>query len=218
MRVDVWKRRKSALSRRKFAKHRSSAHSTFSAIERPIFSPERCIVSLKVPKKSPPVPQNEGEDHGLIKEIDYGTPASQSDRMVTLTIDGQSVTVPRARPSCVRRWRWERKSPNSAPPTPLRPSALVASASSRSTDATALRPPARRRLRQASLYIRRLRVLTAIRRGVMELYISDHPLDCLTCAANGDCELQDMAGAVGLRDVRYGYRAPTMCRAQQWLR
>jgi formate dehydrogenase major subunit len=38
----------------------------------------------------------------------------------------------------------------------------------------------------------------------MELYISDHPLDCLTCAANGDCELQDMAGAVGLREVRYG--------------
>ena len=42
-----------------------------------------------------------------------------------------------------------------------------------------------------------------IRKGVMELYISDHPLDCLTCAANGDCELQDMAGVVGLRDVRY---------------
>ncbi len=42
-----------------------------------------------------------------------------------------------------------------------------------------------------------------IRKGVMELYISDHPLDCLTCAANGDCELQDAAGQVGLRDVRY---------------
>ena len=42
-----------------------------------------------------------------------------------------------------------------------------------------------------------------VRRGVLELYISDHPLDCLTCAANGDCELQDMAGAVGLREVRY---------------
>ncbi|MFM8267921.1 MAG: formate dehydrogenase subunit alpha [Ilumatobacteraceae bacterium] len=47
--------------------------------------------------------------------------------------------------------------------------------------------------------------LERLRRGVMELYISDHPLDCLTCAANGDCELQDMAGAVGLREVRYGY-------------
>ncbi|MBU3030142.1 formate dehydrogenase subunit alpha [Paracoccus marinaquae] len=42
-----------------------------------------------------------------------------------------------------------------------------------------------------------------LRKGVMELYISDHPLDCLTCAANGDCELQDAAGQVGLRDVRY---------------
>src|SRR5258706_4743554 len=47
--------------------------------------------------------------------------------------------------------------------------------------------------------------LKRLRKGVMELYISDHPLDCLTCAANGDCELQDMAGAVGLRDVPYGY-------------
>jgi formate dehydrogenase major subunit len=47
--------------------------------------------------------------------------------------------------------------------------------------------------------------LARLRRNVMELYISDHPLDCLTCSANGDCELQDMAGAVGLRDVRYGF-------------
>ena len=44
---------------------------------------------------------------------------------------------------------------------------------------------------------RRRRGSQQLRRGVMELYISDHPLDCLTCAANGDCELQDMAGAVG---------------------
>ena len=47
--------------------------------------------------------------------------------------------------------------------------------------------------------------LERLRRGVMELYISDHPLDCLTCSANNDCELQAQAGNVGLRDVRYGY-------------
>ena len=47
--------------------------------------------------------------------------------------------------------------------------------------------------------------LAKLRREVMELYISDHPLDCLTCSANGDCELQDVAGAVGLREVRYGF-------------
>ncbi|NQY64422.1 MAG: formate dehydrogenase subunit alpha [Alteromonadaceae bacterium] len=47
--------------------------------------------------------------------------------------------------------------------------------------------------------------LAKLRRNVMELYISDHPLDCLTCPANGDCELQDVAGVVGLREVRYGF-------------
>ncbi|MCB1747533.1 MAG: formate dehydrogenase subunit alpha [Gammaproteobacteria bacterium] len=56
-----------------------------------------------------------------------------------------------------------------------------------------------------------MRVLTRnediarLRRNTMELYISDHPLDCLTCPANGHCELQDMAGVVGLREVRYGF-------------
>src|SRR3546814_15284392 len=48
-------------------------------------------------------------------------------------------------------------------------------------------------------------MLHELRRGVMELYISDHQLDCLTCPANGDCELQDMAGVVGLHNVRYGF-------------
>jgi formate dehydrogenase major subunit len=45
--------------------------------------------------------------------------------------------------------------------------------------------------------------LTQLRRGVLELLLSDHPTDCLTCAANGHCELQDTAAAVGLREVRY---------------
>ena len=46
--------------------------------------------------------------------------------------------------------------------------------------------------------------LARLRRNTMELYISDHPLDCLTCSANGNCELQTQAGVVGLREVRYG--------------
>jgi formate dehydrogenase major subunit len=57
--------------------------------------------------------------------------------------------------------------------------------------------------------------LAKLRRGVMELYISDHPLDCLTCSANGDCELQDQAGAVGLRDVRYGYEGDNHLTAEK---
>ena len=40
--------------------------------------------------------------------------------------------------------------------------------------------------------------LWQLRRGITELYVSEHPLDCLTCTANGDCELQDVAALVGL--------------------
>ena len=55
--------------------------------------------------------------------------------------------------------------------------------------------------------------LQRLRRNVMELYISDHPLDCLTCPTNGDCELQDTAGEVGLREVRYGFEGESHTRA-----
>jgi formate dehydrogenase major subunit len=57
--------------------------------------------------------------------------------------------------------------------------------------------------------------LAKLRRGMMELYISDHPLDCLTCPANGNCELQEMAGVVGLREVRYGYEGQNHLDAEK---
>ncbi len=42
-----------------------------------------------------------------------------------------------------------------------------------------------------------------LRKNIMELVLTDHPLDCLTCEVNGNCELQDVAAQVGIRDVRY---------------
>jgi len=42
-----------------------------------------------------------------------------------------------------------------------------------------------------------------LRKNIIELVISDHPLECLTCEVSGNCELQDVAASVGLRDVRY---------------
>ncbi len=46
--------------------------------------------------------------------------------------------------------------------------------------------------------------LDELRRNVVELYVSDHPLDCVNCTANGDCELQDVAVDLGITDSRYG--------------
>ncbi len=42
-----------------------------------------------------------------------------------------------------------------------------------------------------------------LRKNIIELVLTDHPLDCLTCEVNGNCELQDVAAAVGVRKVRY---------------
>jgi len=142
---------------------------------------------------------------GLIHEIDFGTPASKSEKQVTLTVDGFTVTVPEgtsimrasmdagiAIPKlcatdmvdafgscrlCLVEIEGRNGTPSSCT-TPVTPGMVVRTQTERLKD---------------------------IRRGVMELYISDHPLDCLTCAANGNCELQTQAGVVGLRDVRYGY-------------
>ena len=46
--------------------------------------------------------------------------------------------------------------------------------------------------------------LERVRKNILELYISDHPLDCVTCPTNGDCELQDVAEELGVQDTRYG--------------
>lgn len=42
-----------------------------------------------------------------------------------------------------------------------------------------------------------------LRKNIVELVLTDHPLDCLTCEVNGNCELQDVAASVGIRNVRY---------------
>ena len=42
-----------------------------------------------------------------------------------------------------------------------------------------------------------------LRKNIVELVLTDHPLDCLTCEVNGNCQLQDVAARVGIREVRY---------------
>ena len=42
-----------------------------------------------------------------------------------------------------------------------------------------------------------------LRKNIVELVLSDHPPECLTCEVNGNCELQDVAASVGVRQIRY---------------
>ena len=141
----------------------------------------------------------------LIVDTDFGTPASGADDVVTLTIDGRAVTVA-AGTSLIR----TAKAMGTTIPKLCATDSLQAFGSCRlclvEIDGRAGTPAACTTPAVDGMVVRtQTELLRKLRKGVMELYISDHPLDCLTCAANGDCELQDMAGAVGLRDVRYGH-------------
>jgi len=139
-----------------------------------------------------------------IDNTDYGTPRRESAQQVTLEIDGESVTVPAGTSLMRAAVDAGIRVPKLCATDSLEPFGscrlcLVEVEGRRGFPASCTTPA------EAGMKVRtQTPRLQQLRKGVMELYISDHPLDCLTCSANGDCELQDMAGAVGLREVRYG--------------
>jgi formate dehydrogenase major subunit len=141
----------------------------------------------------------------LIHEFDTGTPIRVGAAIVSLTIDGQSVSVPAGTSVMAAAASVGTQIPKLCATDMLEAFGscrlcLVEIEGRKGTPASCTTPV------EAGMVVKtQTPRLAKLRRGVMELYISDHPLDCLTCSANGDCELQTQAGVVGLRDVRYGY-------------
>lgn len=142
---------------------------------------------------------------GYERQTDRGTPPVDCETEVTCLIDGRAVTVP-AGSTVMRAAALSGGSiPKLCATDTLKPFGscrlcLVEIDGMRGTPASCTTPVA-----EGMIVHTQTPRLEKLRRGVMELYISDHPLDCLTCSANNDCELQDQAAAVGLRDVRYGF-------------
>ena len=134
---------------------------------------------------------------------DLGTPPSLSTQTVTLTIDGFEVAVPEGTSVM-------RAAALAGIPVPKLCATdsmeafgscrlcVVEIEGRRGLPASCTTPVAEGMVvRTQSEKVRRLR------KGVMELYLSDYPPDFLTSSANGDSELQEMAGVVGLREMRY---------------
>ena len=141
----------------------------------------------------------------LIVELDTGTPIRPAAESVTLTIDGEQVSVPKGTSVMAAAASMGTQIPRLCASDMLEAFGscrlcLVEIEGRRGTPASCTTPA-----ENGMVVHTQNERLAKLRKGVMELYISDHPLNCLTCSANGDCELQDQAGAVGLREVRYGY-------------
>jgi formate dehydrogenase major subunit len=139
----------------------------------------------------------------MYKEKDFGTPASSATQTVNLEIDGFKVTAPAGTSVMRAAASIGIEIPKLCATDSIEPFGscrlcVVQIEGGRGMPASCTTPVA-----EGMKVVTQNQKLADVRRGVMELYISDHPLDCLTCSSNGDCELQDMAGAVGLREVRY---------------
>src|SRR5271157_2933194 len=141
----------------------------------------------------------------LLQELDTGTPIRTGEPTVTLTIDGRKVSVPPGTSVMAAAALIDNPIPKLCATDNLEAFGscrlcLVEIEGRKGTPASCTTPA-----EEGMVVHTKTPRLERLRRGVMELYISDHPLDCLTCSANGDCELQTQAGNVGLRDVRYGH-------------
>jgi formate dehydrogenase major subunit len=140
----------------------------------------------------------------LHHDIDHGTPARVSEETVNLQIDGYAVSVPKGTSLMRAAVEAGIQVPKLCATDSLEPFGscrlcLVEIEGRKGFPASCTTPA------EAGMVVRtQTPKLQDLRKGVMELYISDHPLDCLTCSANGNCELQTQAGVVGLRNVRYG--------------
>ena len=138
-----------------------------------------------------------------IDHVDAGTPVSPATTLVTLEIDGVTVTVPDGTSIMRAASQVGRQIPKLCATDTLKSFGscrlcLVEIEGRRGFPASC-----------TTLVAEGLKVRTdspklqALRKNVMELYVSDHPLVCETCGANGHCELQNMAEVVGVTESRY---------------
>ncbi len=141
-----------------------------------------------------------------LNDTDFGTPERVSDTQITLEIDGKTVTVPAGtsvmRASTIAGVNVPKLCATDSLEAFGSCRVCLVEIEGRKGYPASCTTPVENGMKVKTQTSK----LADIRRGMMELYISDHPLDCLTCPTNGNCELQDVAGIVGLREVRYGYK------------
>jgi formate dehydrogenase major subunit len=141
----------------------------------------------------------------LLKEMDFGTPRRAAAEQVSLEIDGNEVTVPAG--TSVMRAALEAGvgipklcATDSMEAFGSCRLCLVEIEGRRGVPASCTTPcESGMKVTTASEKVQKLR------RGVMELYMSDHPAECLHDRGPGECEMHELSREVGLQSVRYGF-------------
>jgi formate dehydrogenase major subunit len=145
-----------------------------------------------------------GEVKTLIDEPDFGTPLSKSDKPVTLTIDGRAVTVPEGTSIMRAAMGVGVEIPKLCASDMLNAFGscrvcLVEIEGRGGTPASCTTPVA-----EGMVVRTQTERLGRIRKGVMELYVSDHPSGFAIDAGTGGSEFDKVVKSVGLTENRYG--------------
>ena len=136
----------------------------------------------------------------ILAEFDFGTPASKKTEIVTVAIDGVSVSVPadtsimRAAAMCGT------NIPKLCSTDTLKAFGscrlCLVEIDGRNGTPSSCTTPVAEGMKISTVSPK----LARLRQGVMELYLSDHPKNC---AVGDECEVHSMAKRVGLKEVRY---------------
>ena len=140
----------------------------------------------------------------LIQEIDYGTPRSKAAKSVSLTVDGVAVTVPEGTSIMRAAMEMGTQIPKLCATDMLEAFGscrlcLVEIEGRAGTPASCTTP-----VTDGMVVHTQTERLKRLRKGVMELYISDHPLDCLDLLGQWRLRAAGHGRRGGLREVRYG--------------
>ncbi|MBX5452484.1 MAG: formate dehydrogenase subunit alpha [Acidobacteriia bacterium] len=140
----------------------------------------------------------------LIQEIDYGTPASQARETVQLTIDGKPVRVPAGTSIMRAAMMAGIEIPKLCATDTLAAFGscrlcLVEIEGKQGTPASCTTP-----VEANQVVHTQTPRLQRIRRGVMELYLSDYPSDSAESATAEADPMKTLAASLGVREVRYG--------------
>ena len=140
----------------------------------------------------------------LLQELDLGTPIRLGEPSVTLTIDGRKVSVPAGASVMAAAALIDNPIPKLCATDNLEPFGscrlcLVEIDGRKGTPASCTTPA-----EEGMVVHTQTPRLEKLRRGVMELYLSDYPLEGLASGAVGDSELRTQAERLGVTETRYG--------------
>ena len=144
----------------------------------------------------------------LVHEIDYGTPRPRTEKTVTLTIDGQSVTVPEGTSIMRAAMEMGTQIPKLCATDTMNAFGSCRLCLVEIKGQNKLLPACVTAVEEGMEVTTDSERLQNYRRMILELLFTERNHVCSVCVSNGHCEMQNLAQRLGITHVHFPYRYP----------